>query len=262
MGLRPLGTSGLRVGPVGLGTVKFGRNRGVKYPQTFDLPDRAAIARLLAAAAELGINLLDTAPAYGTAEERLGEALAGQRERWLIAGKAGEEFDGERSRFDFSPPALRASVERSLRRLRTDRLDILLLHSDGQAETAARFGPAFALLDQLKREGLIRASGFSGKTVAGGLLALDHVDVVMVTMNTADLTQRPVIAAAHNAGKGVLIKKALASGQGPAAGGVDAVAAAMQLIFAEPGVSAVVVGSLSIEHLTADVRAADAAIAG
>ncbi|HYM32845.1 MAG TPA: aldo/keto reductase, partial [Candidatus Cybelea sp.] len=142
MGLRPLGRTGLLVSPIGLGTVKFGRNTAVKYPTAFELPGDAAIAALLARASDLGINLLDTAPAYGTAEARLGAALSGQRDRWIIADKAGEEFDGKESRFDFSPSAIVASVERSLKRLRTDRIDVLLLHSDGEDETLARFGPA------------------------------------------------------------------------------------------------------------------------
>ena len=68
MELRPLGATGLQVSPLGLGTVKFGRNQGVKYPQAFNLPsDREALA-LLELAWDLGINLLDTAPAYGESE--------------------------------------------------------------------------------------------------------------------------------------------------------------------------------------------------
>ena len=95
---RPLGNSGLAVSPLGLGTVKFGRNSGVKYPRPFELPSDAQIADLLALAHSLGINLLDTAPAYGASEERLGEAIAGNRERWLLCTKAGEEFIDGRSR--------------------------------------------------------------------------------------------------------------------------------------------------------------------
>ena len=73
--MRSLGATGLRVSPLGLGTVKFGRNRGVKYPRTFELPTDRAILNLLETAWESGINLLDTAPAYGASEERLGRLL-------------------------------------------------------------------------------------------------------------------------------------------------------------------------------------------
>ena len=61
MALRPLGDTGIAVGPVGLGTAKFGRNTAVKYPQLFALPNDRAIDRLLGRAEDLGVNLADTA---------------------------------------------------------------------------------------------------------------------------------------------------------------------------------------------------------
>lgn len=257
---RPLGSTGIAVGAIGLGTVKFGRNRGLKYAEGFELPDLPSLARLLQEAAGLGVNLLDTAPAYGLAEERLGELLAGQRQNWVIAGKAGEEFSEGQSRHDFSPAAIRASVERSLRRLRTDWLDLISIHSDGVDETEARFGPALAVLQDLKRQGLIRATGFSGKTTAGGLMALAHADVVMVSFNPEYTLERPVIQAALAQAKGVLVKKALASGRlAQAPGGL---AQALRFAVAEPGVSSVLVGTLNPAHLLESVRAAQAAIGG
>ena len=72
---RILGSTGLEVSTLGLGTVKFGRNSGVKYPNQFDLPDDEQIRQLLAQASDHGMNLLDTAPAYGSSEERLGLSL-------------------------------------------------------------------------------------------------------------------------------------------------------------------------------------------
>ncbi len=72
MELRPLGSTGIKVSLLGLGTVKLGRNEGVKYPRPFDLPDDRSVVALLETAQSLGINLLDTAPAYGRSEERLG----------------------------------------------------------------------------------------------------------------------------------------------------------------------------------------------
>ncbi|HYM30673.1 MAG TPA: aldo/keto reductase, partial [Candidatus Cybelea sp.] len=162
------------------------------------------------------------------------------------------------SRFDFSPSAIVASVERSLKRLRTDRIDVLLLHSDGEDETLARFGPAIDALERLKQAGKLIATGFSGKTVEGGLMGVAHTDVVMITLNPGATADRAVAAAARQAGKGVLVKKALDSGNLVSSG--DPVRQAMELIFAEPGVSCVVIGTLSAEHLAHDVAAARQAI--
>ncbi len=262
MALRPLGDTGMAVGPVGLGTAKFGRNVAVKYPRRFDLPDDRAIDHLLGRAEDLGVNLLDTAPAYGSSEQRLGRALRGRRGQWLIATKAGEEFDDGRSRFDFSADHLRFSVERSLRRLATDRLDIVTIHSNGDDLAIIERDGALRTLAELRAAGLIRAIGFSGKTVAGGRLALGQADLVMVTFNPVAAAERPVIAAAAGAGKGVLIKKPLASGHLDTIGGDAPVERAMRFIFAEPGVSSVLVGTLSQDHLADAVSAADRALDG
>ena len=175
--LRPLGDSGLLLTPIGLGTVKLGRNTGVKYPRPFDLPSDEQVAHLLRTAADLGINLIDTAPAYGVSEARLGETLTrhnwfGSRDRWIISTKAGEEFDAAGSRFDFSAAAIEASVQRSLTRLRTDYLDIVFIHSDGRDEAIIADGAAIHALQSLKSRGVIRAIGMSIKSPAGGFAAI------------------------------------------------------------------------------------------
>src|SRR3990167_1121694 len=87
-----LGNTGMQVSALGLGTVKFGRNQQVKYPEAFVLPSDQEILNLLACAQDLGINLLDTAPSYGSSEERLGRLLKGQRKNWILSTKVGEEF--------------------------------------------------------------------------------------------------------------------------------------------------------------------------
>lgn len=255
MEMRPLGATGIIVSLLGLGTVKIGRNEGVKYPRGFDLPDDASVIVLLEQARALGITLIDTAPAYGSSEERLGQLLskAGSgRADWVIATKAGEWFEDGQSRFDFSAPAIIASVETSLRRLRTDYLDVVLLHSDGIDEAGDRFLPAAEALDGLKRRGLIRASGFSGKTSEGSRHMLACVDVMMLTYNPGYTDDLPVIAEAAAAGKGVLIKKALASGH--AADPAQALRAAAAL----PGVSSIVVGTVSPANLRANAAALQA----
>lgn len=252
MEMRALGATGIRVSLLGLGTVKLGRNEGVKYPQAFDLPDDKAVVALLETARALGINLLDTAPAYGLSEQRLGLLRPGKREDWVIATKAGEYFENGVSRFDFSPVAIRASIESSLRLLRTDYLDAVLLHSDGIDEAGERFLPAAEELARLKQQGLIRATGFSGKTVAGGDRLLPHVDLLMATYNPAYTDEAPLVARAAAQGRGVLIKKALASGH------AGDPAAALKAAATLPGTCSIVVGTLSSANLRANAAALQA----
>lgn len=252
MDMRPLGNTGIQVSLLGLGTVKLGRNAGVKYPQAFDLPDDKSVVTLLETARELGINLLDTAPAYGLSEQRLGLLRPGRREDWVIVSKAGEYFENGASRFDFSPAAIRNSVENSLRLLRTDYLDAVLLHSDGMDEAGDRFLPAAEELGRLKQQGLIRATGFSGKTLAGGDRLLPHVDLLMATWNPGYTDEAPLIARAAAQGRGVLIKKALASGH------TADPAAALKAAATLPGVCSIVVGTLSPANLRVNATALQA----
>lgn len=262
MELRSLGATGLRVSPLGLGTVKFGRNRGVKYPRTFELPTDRAILNLLETAWESGINLLDTAPAYGASEERLGRLLKRCRREWVVVTKVGEDFKDGVSHFDFSAAATRASVERSLRRLGVKTLDAVLIHSDGDDLRILEQEAVLTVLRDLQRLGRVRAVGMSTKTVEGGLRAVECCDVVMVTYNSREQADLPVIRAARAANKGVLIKKALRSGHLDAMAATDPVSAALQLIYAEPGVSSVVVGTLDPAHLRANAAAAEQVLNG
>lgn len=253
---RPLGSTGLHVSPLGLGTVKLGRDQGVKYPNGFSIPDDARALRLLALARELGINLIDTAPAYGLSEERLGTLLAGQREDWVIVSKVGEEFENGQSRFDFSAAHTRFSVERSLQRLHTDRIEMVLVHSDGDDLRILQDEGVYQALAELKQEGKILAYGLSGKTPEGGLLALETGDCAMVTYNLNDQRERPVIDYAATHGKAILVKKALASGHLCLEPGIDPVRCSFELLFGPPGVSAAIIGTINPQHLADNVATA------
>jgi aryl-alcohol dehydrogenase-like predicted oxidoreductase len=257
---RPLGSTDLLVSPLGLGTVKLGRDQGVKYPKGFTIPDDAMVRQLLGQAHELGINLIDTAPAYGSSETRLGPLLRGQRQQWVIVSKVGEEFDNRQSRFDFSAAHTRFSVERSLQRLETDFIDLVLVHSDGNDVAILRDSGVYETLAELKREGKIRAFGLSGKTVAGGLLALEQGDCAMVTYNLNEQGELPVMDYAEQHGKGILIKKALASGHACLQPHEDPVRASFELIFAHPAVSSAIIGTINPQHLTENVATAAAVI--
>ncbi len=248
---RTLGNTGIEISALGLGTVKLGRTQGVRYPQPFELPDDRAARALLDAAQDLGINLLDTAPAYGESEERLGRLLAGNRHRWVLSTKVGEEFANGESRFDFSARHTRASIERSLRRLRTDVIDIALVHSDGDDLGILQSAGALDTLRDLQREGLVRACGMSTKTVAGGLAAARECDVLMVAYSLADHSQQAVLDACHAAGTGVLVKKALDSGHLADENPGKALSDALR----QAGTDSVVVGTLSPDHLRANAAA-------
>lgn len=246
---RKLGQTGIELSVLGLGTVKFGRNQSVKYPENFVLPDDAALANLLSVAQECGINFLDTAPAYGTSEERLGKLLQANRHQWILVTKAGEEFLNGQSRFDFSAMGMTRSVERSLRRLRTEYLDIVLVHSSGEDEKIIHEDGVFDTMQRLKEQGKIRAFGMSTKTVAGGLLTVQQADVVMATYYPGYVDEHPIIEAARKKHKGVLIKKALASGHLNLLPGKNPVAESLNFILKEPGVTSIVMGTINPNHL-------------
>lgn len=246
----------LNFSPAGLGTVKFGRNQGVKYPDSFTLPDDDSIRDLLALARELGINLLDTAPAYGNSEARLGKLLK-NRHDWQICTKVGETFIGGQSAFDFSQTAVIDSVHRSLKRLNTDYLDIVLIHSDGNDTDILANGETVETLQQLKKDGIIRAIGLSGKTAAGGVMALRDcdMDIAMITHNPIYREEQAVIDVATALGKGIFIKKAFASGHIDSLGD-NPIQRTMDCIFANRDVAlSVILGTINPVHLRENMAA-------
>jgi aryl-alcohol dehydrogenase-like predicted oxidoreductase len=155
---RRLGDSELEVSVVGLGCNNFGRR--------LDLEGTAAV---LEAALDAGITFFDTADIYGgggASEALMGEALAGRREEYLIATKFGVEMEG----IEDVPEAARGSreyvrwaVEGSLRRLQVDRIDLYQYHEpDGRTP----IGETLEALDELVREGVVRAIGCSNFSAA------------------------------------------------------------------------------------------------
>lgn len=244
------------VSVLGLGTVKLGRREGVKYPDAFDLPTDERARHLLSTAKTLGINLIDTAPAYGTSERRLGELLDGRWDDWVIVTKAGETFEDGRSSFDFTPHAIRESVERSLDRLKATRLGAVLLHSDGNDLEIINESGAVEMLVELRDAGVIGAPGVSTKTRAGGLRAVERLaelggGVAMVTHNLAYDGELEVIERAAEKGVGVLVKKGLQSGH---AGNV---ADSIRHVIGTNGVTSLIVGTINTEHLKENALAAD-----
>jgi len=123
---RKLGNSGLEVSALSLGCMGYGKAR--------QLQDRSEMIALIRQAVERGIDFFDTAEAYGpfTNEEMVGEALAPMRDQVLIATKFGWDIDPEtgvhHGGVNSKPDHIRVAVEGSLRRLKTDRIDLLYQH--------------------------------------------------------------------------------------------------------------------------------------
>ncbi|MFK5985136.1 MAG: aldo/keto reductase [Pseudomonadota bacterium] len=246
--LNELGQTDIKVSPLGLGTVKFGRDQQVKYPWSFNIPDDQGVLELLSISRELGINLLDTAPAYGNSEERLGKLLT-QRHDWVIVSKVGESFEQGQSRFDFSATGTQKTIENSLRKLKTDYLDVVLVHSDGDDQKIIEQEDVLVTLQKLKQQGYIRAIGLSTKTTDGGLWTVEHTDVVMATRNSSDHTDDAVLDRALQLNKGVVIKKGLQSGHADSKAGGGGIEQAIEYVFSHAAVSCLIAGTINSKHL-------------
>lgn len=249
---RRLGQTQLHVTPIGFGAFKIGRNQGIKYPNAYDLPDHDQAHKLLHALLDMGINYIDTAPAYGLSEQRIGQALSHRRDEFVLSTKVGETFQQGQSQYDFSGEGVRHSVMRSLKRLHTSYLDIVFIHSDGRDQYILDHTDAVPTLLKLRDEGLTRAIGLSGKTPEGALAALEWADVIMVPYHRDDITHDQVIQQAAAKNLGVVVKKGLASGHLPPA-------QAIEFVLAHPGVDSLVIGGLNIEHMHENFRVAQQA---
>lgn len=253
----PLGDTGLLASPLGIGTVKWGRTEALKHGY-FELPDDSTLEALLETALAANINLLDTAPAYGIAEERIGRLLGRRRDQFLLFSKTGEIFENGQSRWDFSAEHTRRSVEQSLKRLRTDRLDGVLLHCPRNDLEVLQNSAALETLAELKASGLLRCIGASVATPEGGFHALPHSDVLMIAWSHDYHDQQALIEAAATAGKGVLLKKVFRSGQLPEAEklhGQSPVEYCLRPAARLPGHPVIIAGTLNPQHLAENIAA-------
>jgi 1-deoxyxylulose-5-phosphate synthase len=201
---RPLGRTGLTVSEIGFGAASWWGK-----PQ---FSERAAMD-LVQAAIDGGVTFFDTGASYsgGHAEPRLGRALKGRAGGLVVASKAGTFARDGRIGRDFSPAAIVASAEASLRKLGLETLPLLQLHGPSVAELTDELRAALA---DLKGRGLVRALGVNSfdPAVIGHVLGLPDVDVVMVDYNVLRPEREPLIARAAAAGKGVLAGMPLAMG--------------------------------------------------
>ena len=158
-------------------------------------------------------------------------------------------------RFDFSGVAIDQSVTRSLQRLKTDRLDLVFVHSDGDDLKILDDGSVLETLARRRDQGDLRFIGFSGKTIEGHHRAIESgvVDCLMVEYHALDESQLGVIETAEAAGIGVIVKKGLASGRLEPA-------VAIPHCLQPTGVASVVIGSLTAAHLRENLSIAQAAV--
>ena len=237
---------GRTLSPVGYGAFKIGRNEGIKYPEGYDLPDIDSTRAILNGVLDMGITLIDTAPAYGLSEERLGSCVADRASEFLLSTKVGETFAGGQSTYDYSRDAVVASVHRSLGRLKRDVLDLVFVHSDGRDMEILDETDVVPTLRDLQAQGLIRHLGFSGKTTVGSMAALMWCDAVMVEYHLEDESMAPVIDAASSQDIAVFVKKGLRSGH-------LSPEESIAFVLSNPGVTSLVIGGLNLEHMRSNV---------
>ncbi len=166
-----LGQTGLVVSRIALGCLTFGATRQRK--SALYKVDRTEAARIVAAALDLGINLFDTSDFYadGLSETFLGAALAGQRQRAVICSKVGYRVGTALTDAGLSRRHILASIDASLKRLKTDYLDLYLAHKEDPLTPLDETIEAF---DDVVRAGKARYAGFSNWTAWRAAIVLER----------------------------------------------------------------------------------------
>ena len=206
MNTRPLGKTGLQVSEIGFGSWQLCNS------DSWGGMDERTARRLVHEAVDGGINLFDTAPNYAhTASERmLGDALQGKRGGVVLVSKFGHTPEG---RTDFTVQWFRESLEDSLGRLRTDYLDVLLLHNP-PTEMYAGTDPLWDALERAREQGKIRHYGASLDLAAEveNCLANTNSEVLEILFNIFHQDVRRSFPAIREHGAGIIVKVPLDSG--------------------------------------------------
>jgi aryl-alcohol dehydrogenase-like predicted oxidoreductase len=280
---RPLGQTGTDVTILGYGAMEL---RGA--PRARAVPDEQA-GQILAAVLDGGINLIDTSIDYGRSEELIGRYLSHRRDEYFLASKCGCPLEVPSGtppphRHDYSPGNVRAGVEQSLRRLRTDRLDLVQVHmSPSRAQMQA--DQTVPTLETLRGEGKIRFIGMSGTLPElPDQIAMGVFDVFQIPYSAVQREHEDLIMAAAQAGAGTLIRGGAARGapaddkgwrQGPfglaqgegqrrwESSGVSELLGDMppmefmlRFTLSHPGLSSTIVGTASLGHLRSNLAVA------
>jgi aryl-alcohol dehydrogenase-like predicted oxidoreductase len=281
---RPLGRTGADVTVLGYGAMEL---RG--EPRSPALDDAAA-QRLLNAILDDGINLIDTSIDYGPSEEIIGRHLSHRRGEFFLASKCGCPLNGAppgvplRDVHDYRADNIRAGIEQSLRRLRTDHLDLLQVH---MTPSQARMSDddTVATLQALRDEGKVRFLGMSGTLPhLPDHIAMNVFDVFQIPYSAVQREHEDLITAARDAGAGTLIRGGAARGasaddknwnSGPIglpegegqrrweASGIEQVLDGMsrheftlRFTLSHPDLSSTIVGTSNLAHLRSNVEIA------
>jgi len=281
---RTLGRTELQVTTLGFGALELrGMVAGVGRPLTPGQPER-----ILHAVLDAGINYIDVAVDYGEAEEHIGRCISGRRREFFLASKCGCPLDvtmfspSERTRFgtplprlhNYSRQHIMDAVHQSLRRMKTDYLDVLQFHFSPAKEVLEHEG-AIQTLQDLKREGKIRFLGCS--SILPNIT--DHIkmgvfDVFQIPYSALQPEHEAAIADAAKAGAGIVIRGGVARGE-PGEGqgaanvwklwehaqmdawleGMSATEFMLRFTLTSPDRHTTIVGTLNPAHLQANVAA-------
>lgn len=200
MELRSFGKTGFEVSALGFGGAPIG----------FLETDRRQVAELLNTLLDRGVNLIDTAAVYSGSEEAIGEAIGHRRDDYVLVSKCGQAFEDIEGAA-WSASAIEQTVERALRRLKTDHIDVVLLHTC-DLETLKK-GEALGALVKARDAGKVRFVGYSGDSEAAAHAAgLDEVAVIEASVNICDQANIDnVLPAARRNNVGVLAKRPIAN---------------------------------------------------
>jgi aryl-alcohol dehydrogenase-like predicted oxidoreductase len=196
---RRLGRTDMRVSVLGFGGSEIGYQRVAAR----------TVARLLGGALDAGLNVIDTAECYEDSEILIGRALGSRRAECYLFTKCGHGRGWGRG--DWRPAALLASVERSLRRLGTDHVDLIQLHSCSRGELER--GDAIAALERARERGWARYIGYSGDGPAARYaVECGRFDTLQTSVSIADQEALELtLPAARSRGMGVIAKRPLAN---------------------------------------------------
>jgi aryl-alcohol dehydrogenase-like predicted oxidoreductase len=200
---RQFGRTDMKVSVLGFGGAEIGE----KGKET----SLQEVKQLLTTAIELGLNVIDTASSYNISEELIGQAVSNRRQDYYLFSKCGEGKTVGLEYPDWDPRNVRASAERSLKRLKTDYLDLMLIHSC--TEAVLRQGELIEAVEKLKQDGLVRYIGYSGdSTDALYAIKLGVFDALETSLNLLDQESISMtLEEANRRDMGVIIKRPVAN---------------------------------------------------